>query len=299
MTLLNRTADVLKPHVGTKTRRRLTRTRFRTRRPSANWRVLPDFLVIGAMRSGTSSLFKYLAQHPEIAPSLRKEVEYFTRNFHEGERWYRQHFALAARRNLANARGRALLSFEATPYYLFEPRCPNRVHDLLPEARIVAVLRDPVDRAFSDYQHMCRHGFEELSFAEALEAEPQRVEPELRRMWEDPTYFSRDHHHFSYFERGRYGSQLQRWLRYYERDRILLVESSDLYERPGDVLQQVESFLKVRRWVPSGFRNYSYVGTPPPRARVDEGLRRELRARYEPDDDLLARLWGRTPSWRT
>jgi hypothetical protein len=297
MSVLQRAADVLKPHVGTPTRRRLTRARFSAREPSASWRVLPDFLVVGAMRSGTSSLFKYLAQHPEVSPSLRKEVEYFTRNFHEGETWYRQHFTLAARRHLAHARGRPLLSFEATPYYLFEPRCPERAHLLLPEARIIALLRDPVDRAFSDFQHMCRHGFEHLSFSEALEAEHHRVGPELRRMAEDPAYFSRDHHHFSYFERGRYAPQLRRWLTYYRRDQVLLLESQDLYRRPAEVLHQVQDFLGLRRWVPKEFRNYSYVGEPPARGRVDDGLRRELRARYAPDDADLAQLWGRAPSW--
>jgi hypothetical protein len=297
MSVLQRASDVLKPHVGASARRRLTKARFTARAPSAALRALPDFLVIGAMRSGTSSLYKYLSQHPQISASLRKEVEYFTRNYSEGERWYRQHFPLEARKAVAGARGRTLLTFEATPYYLFEPRCPPRAHQLLPEARIIAVLRDPVDRAYSDFQHMCRHGFEKLGFAEAVQAEPRRVGPEIERMTREPGYFSRDHHHFSYFERGRYAPQLHRWLSYYRRDQVLLLESEDLYRRPAELLHQVQDFLGVHRWVPTQFRNYSYVGEPPPRARIDDQLRHELRARYAHDDEELAQLWGRTPSW--
>jgi hypothetical protein len=298
VSVVQRVSDTIKPRLSMETRTRINKARFSSRAPSASLRLLPDLLVIGAMRSGTSSLFKYLSGHPELAPSLRKEVEFFTRNHGRSEEWYRQHFPLRARRTAARAAGRDLLAFEATPYYLFDPRAAARARALLPDAKVVAVLRDPVDRAYSDYQHMRRHGFEKLSFADALAAEPERTGAELARMGADPTYFSKDHHHFSYFERGRYGPQLQRWLAHYPPTQVLLLESADLYEQPARLLHEVEDFLGVRRWVPPRFRNYSYVGEPPPRARVDEDLRAVLRERYAADDDLLATLWGRTPSWR-
>ena len=113
----------------------------------------------------------------------------------------------------------------------------------------------------------------------------------------DPAYFSRDHHHFSYFGRGRYAAQLSGWLEHYPSTRLLLVESQDLYEHPEACLASVTDFLGLRRWTPHEFRNYSYVGKPPRRLAVDPGLRSELRARYAADDARLAELWGRRPSW--
>ena len=298
MGISQRFADVVKPHVGVQVRSRVVRSRFAARGPSAGMRMLPDFLVIGAMRGGTSSLYKYLSQHPDVAPSLRKEIDYFSRHYDRGERWYRQHFALRTRRQLAEIRGRQLLTFEATPYYLFDPRCPARAQALLPSARQVVLLRDPVERAFSDYQHMCRLGFEDLSFAAALDAEPRRLAPELARMAEDPGYFSRAHHHFSYFSRGLYAEQLERWLAVYPTSSLLLVESKDLYDDPAQCVTTVLDFLGLRRWAPARFRNYSYVGAPPQRSKVDQGLQRELRTRYAVDDRRLAEMWGRIPSWR-
>ncbi len=298
MAVAQRVADTLKPYVGPQARARITRARFAARRPTAGLRCLPDFLLIGAMRSGTSSLFKYLAQHPELAPSLRKEVDYFARHPHRGEDWYRRHFALESRRRIAEARGRSLLSFEATPYYLYEPRTPARAAALLPQARLVVLLRDPVDRAFSDYQHMRRLGFEPLSFPDAVDAEEARLTPELARMAADPGYFSRDHHHFSYLARGRYADQLERWLAHYPAGRMLLLESRDLYRDPATCVRAVSDFLGVRPWTPQQFRNYSYVGRPPRRDVVDPGLRAQLRARFAESDQRLEQLWGHRPSWR-
>lgn len=298
MSMTQRVADVLKPHVSQKSRSRIVRARFRARTPTARARVLPDFLVIGAMRSGTSSLFKYLTQHPEIAPSLRKEVEYFTRHHDRGELWYRQHFALSRHQRAATLRQRRVLAFEATPYYLYAPRCPERAYRLLPKAKLIALLRDPVERAFSDYEHMVRLGFETLSFADAVQAEPARLAPELARMAEDPMYFSPTHHHFSYVSRGRYAEQIRRWVQHYPRGSILLIESKHLYQDPAETFLRILDFLDVSLWAPPSFRNYSYVGRPPDRSRIDPGVRHELMDTYAADDRALHSLLGVMPSWR-
>ncbi len=290
-------ADVVKPHVTTRTRTRVVRTRLALRQPTADLRVLPDFLVIGTMRGGTSSLYKYLSQHPEVAPSLRKETEYFTRYYDRGERWYRQHFPLSARRRLAEVRGGRLLTFEATPYYLFDTRCPARAHGLLPSVQLVVLLRDPVERAFSHYQHMSRLGFEDLDFASALEAEDGRLSADEARLEADPSFVARAHHRFSYLSRGRYAEQLDRWLEFYPRSSLLILESGDLYADPAGSLRTVLDFVGLRAWEPPGFRNYSYVGAEPRRAKLDPGLRRELNGRFAADGRRLAQIWGRTPSW--
>lgn len=122
---------------------------------------------------------------------------------------------------------------------------------------MVVLLRDPVERDFSHYLHMCRLGFEDFSLPDALEAEPRRLAPEVARMAEDPGYFSQKHHHFwlSYFSRGQYAEQLEKWLAVYPRSSVLLLESRDLYVDPEESLTILLDFLGLARRVPSSFRN--------------------------------------------
>jgi hypothetical protein len=286
---MDRAKEVVPGDVRTK----IVRARLRARVPSARWRGLPDVLVIGGMRCGTSSLYKYLGYHPGIAPSLRKEVEYLTRYHHEGEAWYRAHFPLSARRWAHRRTGGAeLVTFEASPYYLLHPRAAERAAALVPDARIVVMLRDPVDRAFSHWQHMVRHGIEDLSFEEAVAAEPVRLAPELEKMAIDPTYFSPTHYHHSYLARSRYAEQLERWLAHYPADRFLVVSSDGMYADVAGTYGRVLDFIGVPRWEPETFENYSYLGADFGRATttIDPGVREELTAAFASDQARLAVL---------
>jgi hypothetical protein len=287
--------ELVRRNLDMRQRSRIAGARVAARRPTQAWRSLPDFLVIGTMRGGSSSLFRYLCAHPGVRRPLRKEVEYFTRHHDRGVGWYRQHFPL--RRPGSLGRG-GPSTFEATPYYLFHPLAPVRASALLPGCRLVALLRDPVDRAWSHHQHMTDLGFEQLGFAAALAAEESRLAPELVRMAEDPAYFSRPHHRFSYLARGRYAEQLERWLACYPRSQILVLDSRDLYARPAETFAEVTGFLGLADWQPDEFRNHSrpHVGSS---RGPDPALRSELYQRLEADDRRLADLWGRTPGWRS
>ena len=124
-------------------------------------------MILGAQRGGTTSLFDWLALHPSVAPSTTKEVHYFDRHYAQGERWYRTHFRLRVGSRLA---------IEATPYLLFYPVAPARVaSDLPPTTRFIVLLRDPVQRAISQYWHSCRIHAEDKPLSEALALEEQRL----------------------------------------------------------------------------------------------------------------------------
>ncbi|MDJ0953309.1 MAG: sulfotransferase domain-containing protein, partial [Acidimicrobiia bacterium] len=196
--------DALKRIAPVRMRRRLVRLRLRLRRVTARFRILPTFVILGGQRCGTSSLYKYLGQHPEIAPSLRKEIEYFTIDYGNGELWYRAHFPLALRRLISRLFGRSLVTFEATPDYLFDPRAPERLQRLLPEARLIVLLREPVSRAFSHYHHMARLGLDDLSFPDAIAAEESRLSGQLEEMKEDPLARVLPFRRYSYRTRGLY-----------------------------------------------------------------------------------------------
>jgi len=167
-------------------------------RLTARRRPLPDFLVIGAQKAGTTALYAYLRWHPGIAGPSWKEVSFFDRHWWRGEAWYRGQFPLRAGERLVG---------EASPSYLFHPLAPERARSLVPGAKLVALLRDPVDRAYSQYQHEVALGREPLSFEDALAAEEERTRGEAERLAADPRAFSRAWWDHTYAARGRYAEQ--------------------------------------------------------------------------------------------
>ncbi|MFV2000822.1 MAG: sulfotransferase [Acidimicrobiia bacterium] len=263
-------------------------------------RMLPDFVILGGQRCGTSSLYKYLGRHPEIAPSLRKETEYFTIDFDKGESWYRAHFPLEIRRTVAEKRGKTLLTFEATPDYLFDPRAPQRLAELLPEAKLIIMMRDPVERAYSHYRHNVRLGLEDLSFRDAIAAETERVAPDIEMMHRDPLNRVLNFRRYSYMSRGLYSEQLARWFDQFERDRFLIMSAEDFFVHPGNTLHSLEGFVGVDVWSPSEFLNYSYVGASTgENPDLPPDLRHELEQRFVASNADLERLTGAAVPWAT
>jgi len=299
-------ADRVRARLTFKQRRRIALARVALRRPTAPLRLLPDFLVIGAQRCGTSSLFRYLAQHPWVGRPLRKEVEYFTVRFHEGPDWYRAHFPLRLRRTKARLVGCDLRTFEATPDYLFFPGAAERAAELLPEARLVALLRDPVERAWSHYRHVVRLGREPLGFDEAIEAEPERLAGEVERAGADPAYPARSLRLHSYAARGRYAEHLAPWIERYGRERLLVVRAEDLFAEPETTYLEILRFLGLPGAMPRDFRNFSYpaasggggaarhaaAGSPAP-----EPTAARLRAYFAPYNRELGALLDRELGW--
>src|SRR4051794_21160756 len=220
---------------------------MRFRRPLAGLRATPDFMVIGAQRGGTSSLYRYLAAHPDGRPSVRKETEYFTRSYGEGPTWYRSHFTLR----------RSGRSFEATPDYLFHPLAPARVATDLPASRLVVLLREPAARARSHCQHMTRIGFEQLSFADALDAESERIDADLARLEAGDPVVEGPLLRYSYRARGHYADQLERWQASFPPEQLLVLRSEELFADPAATLARVEQFVGLPLWLPPSFANWS------------------------------------------
>lgn len=218
-------------------------------------RRLPDFLIIGTQRGGTTSLYRYLSQHPQVCAPLGKELQYFTLNWHRSCRWYRAHFPKSGIRDGVE-RG-STQTFEASPYYLFHPHAPARAAGVVPQARLVALLRDPVERAYSHFLHNVRYGYEALSFEAAIDAEEERIGEETRRMFEDPCYVSHDHQHFSYVARGRYASQVRRWQEHYPPSRLLILTTENLCQRPGETFSTLLRFLELKEWHPPSFPQHT------------------------------------------
>ena len=211
----------------------------------ATWRkrVLPDFIIVGAMKCGTSSLYAYLAQHPRLLPSYeRKEIHFFDGgldscidNYTKGQAWYRAHFPLKKTVNTD------FKTFEASPLYLFNPLVPKRIFDLAPETKIIVVLRNPTERAISHYFHEKRKGREKLPIMEAFQEEENRLESIIKN--ED--YKSNAFMHCSYKSRGLYKQQIDRYLNYFPRKQILTLNSEELFNEPNKSLRKVFEFVGV------------------------------------------------------
>jgi len=256
-------------------------------------RALPDFLIIGAQKAGTTALFSYLRRHPTILGPWWKEVSFFDRHFARGPHWYRGQFPTRAHRRLVNRRHHAeALAGEASPGYLFHPDAPKRAAALLPRARLIALLRNPIDRALSHYHHEVALGREPLSFEAAIAQEPERMRGELERM-RDPTYFSHAWWNFTYLARGDYAPQLDRWLAVFPREQLLVLATDELLAQPASTYARVLEFLGAPPYELDSYplvfeRDY---------LEMDPATRRRLADVFAESNRRLYELLGRDFGW--
>ncbi|MCU1454540.1 MAG: putative Sulfotransferase, partial [Acidimicrobiales bacterium] len=265
---------------------------------TADRRPGPDLLVVGSKRGGTTSLWRYLAEHPSVLPLFPraenlKGTYFFDEEWQRGERWYRSHFASeAARERAARRLGHRPATFEASPYYLFHPLAPQRAQQVAPDALIVAVLRDPVERAYSHWKERRRHT-EDLDFEAALAAEDERTRGEEARLVADPRAHSFAHRHQTYLAQGRYAPMLERWIAAYGRERVVAVPAEEFYAAPQILLDDLAARL--------GLPTHRIVDAEPfnaaPSAGMPTAVRAALRERLAPDIEAVERLLGRAMPW--
>lgn len=269
--------------------------------PTSGLRAMPDFLIIGAQRAGTTSLHRYLLASPAVVPPrLTKGVHYFDVSFDRSFAWYRSHFPTRARMRRAAARtGGPAVTGEGSPYYLFHPLAADRIAAALPEVKLLVVLRDPVTRAWSHYHHEVARGFETLPFADALDAEPARLAGEVERMRADVRYVGFSHQHHAYVGRGRYLEQLLRYERVVAADQMLVLETTELRDDAQAACDRVADFLGIPQWslpVATRHNTRSYPQMP-------AGLRERLARAFADDNErLFAHLgvrWPWTPAFQS
>jgi hypothetical protein len=258
--------------------------------------MLPSFLICGAQRCGTTSMYRTLSQHPMVLKArLHKGIHYFDTGYGHSLAWYRGHFParrLAAR--VAAETGTAPLTFESSPYYMFHPLAGERIHRDLPGVRLLVLLRDPVERAYSAHAHERARGFETEDFEGAIELEPARLAGESERMTADPRYASHSHQHQAYRTRGQYIDQLERLEKLFGRERIHVVDSGDFFADPEPAYAQVLAFLGLPPHPGTVFERHNAR----PRAPMADATRMSLGEYFRPYDERLTRWLGWVPSWR-
>lgn len=263
------------------------------RRVTADLRLRPTFLVIGAQRSGTTSLHDHLAEHPAVLPAKVKEIQYFHRYYEKGDRWYRARFPVTARASRVRRRiGAEPAVGETSPDYLFDPRAPARVHAFGPALKLIAILRDPVERAHSHWRMECRRGREELSFEEALDREERQLDAELALLAETTGYRELPFR-ISYAARGRYAEQLEGWLELFPREQLLVLTTQELEASPAEMMSRVSRFLEIPEWRSGSYRIRGAQGE----AEIPPGARERLARAFEQHNRRLEELLGRSLDW--
>jgi hypothetical protein len=259
----------------------------------------PDFVIIGAKRGGTTSLYNYVLEHPAIQPLYParvglKGVHYYDSNYSRGLRWYRSHFPLrAGGRQLARPGIKPGITGDASPYYLFHPLAAERLARDFPDVRIIVFLRDPVERAYSHFKERTHHGAETLSFEDALAAEEGRLRGEAERIAAEPGYLSYEHENHSYLAQGRYLDMLPRWFGLFPREQFHIAASEDFYAEPERHVNQVWQFLGLPPGRLASRVRHNYLPAP----AIQPETRQRLREELADHDRGLEELLGRTLPW--
>ena len=236
--------------------------------------AMPAFLIIGAKKCGTTFLYDLLIRHPHVEPAAKKELHYFDILYEEESiEWYRRCFPAPRWKE-----GRRTITGEATPYLDASRVVPERVARVLPRARLIALLRNPVDRAYSDYQQARRKGREPLTFEEAIEAEKTKTLA-----------------HRKYLSRSTYADHLLRWSRFFAEEQMLVLKSEDFFERTQDTLERVLDFLDLPNWELEALEKRNKGKYEP---RMDPTTRQRLEEYFEPHNERLYEHLGVDFEWQ-
>ena len=233
--------------------------------------ALPDFVIIGAQKGGTSFLYYLLTRHPLVEPAARKELHFFDNpeRFDNGVGWYRRCFPQSGWKD-----GLRSITGEATPSYLFYPPVAKRMAGVVPQARLIALLRNPVDRTYSHYQMQVKRGTEPSTFEEAIEQQ-----------------------HAPYVPRSIYVDQLLCWFEFFSKEQMLILKSEDFFERPVETLKVVLNFLDLPEWQPEASELEQRRHTGSYKQKMDPSTRRRLEAYFEPYNKRLYECLGVDFGW--
>ena len=257
--------------------------------------TLPDFLIIGAAKSGTTSLFEHLIKHPSIFPPLAQQPNFFTSNFHNGESWYRSYFPSIITKNITQTiKKKKFLTGEASTQYYWYPHAAKRAKSLLPNAKIILLLRNPIDRSYSQYQMEFSKGNEELiSFEDAIEQENERIKDEYDKMLHDENYYSNQYTIQSYITKSIYVNYIEEWFKYFPREQFLFLNSEDFNSNTSKVYKQTLNFLNVSE---IDFKKYE-VFRAAKYQEMNPSTRKKLSEFFKPHNEKLYKLINQNFHW--
>lgn len=265
---------------------------------TSSFRVLPDFIIIGSAKCGTTSLYNYMIQHPDIYQASRKEIHYF--DLHRTG-WYRSNFPTVFLKNRTKKNNRPFVTGEATPNYLFFPNVPKKVLEECPNTKFIVLLRNPTDRAYSHFQHQSRKKLvasregerENLSFDEAVKAEEKRLEGEWEKISKDKAYSTEKFRNRSYLSRGIYVDQLERWMKYFPKEQFLIIKTEEFKEDSQGILNRIFNFVGVSEFKVENLKKLNAGKYE----NMNKTTRKYLVNYFKPHNEKLAKLLDMDLNW--
>lgn len=252
-------------------------------------RTLPNFFVIGVMRSGTTSLYHNLDQHPCITKSAYDEIGYFDTNFELGINWYRSFFPTKFYKNNIIKKHGKFLTYDVTPFYIYHPYVAKRIYDLLPDSKFITILRNPIDRAYSNYFLTVRNANQKLSFEEI-------INEEIRKINENPKKDTMEYYNFvnhSLLARGFYAEQLEIWFKQFNKSQFLVLKSEEYNKNTQNTLEEIFQFLELPSFKIKNIEKHN-VGKYP---QLKSDTRKMLIDFFKPYNEKLYEIIGTDMGW--
>ena len=205
-------------------------------------RSLPDFIIIGTARSGSTSLYYNICQHPCVLSAAYDELGFFDSNFHLGLNWYRSLFPTLFSKWVVKQKKQFAITGEDTPFYIWNPLVAKRILKIIPNIKLIVLFRNPVDRAYSNYHLGVRAGSEKLSFEDAIQMELKKLDKINDEIEQDVDKYTTPR---SYIAKGFYADQLKVWLELFSSEQLMIVSTEDLESNPQKTLDRIYNFLKI------------------------------------------------------
>jgi len=258
-------------------------------------RLLPSFIIIGFPRCGTTSLYNYLIEHPSIAPPLSKEIRFFGQYYDEDINWYKRYFPTLLHKYKIKKNFRDyFMTGEGSGTYVHHPLAPNRIKKAIPHIKLIVLLRNPVDRAYSQYFKIVEQGRDNLSFENAIEIESKRIRGEWEKMINNQNYYSMEYHNYSYLSAGIYVDKLKLWFNSFDKEKILIIRSEDLYNDPPLIFKKTLKFLNLPNWEIRKYEKYNVTDKKP---FLESTMKKKLINYFKPHNERLYQFLGRDFGW--
>jgi tetratricopeptide (TPR) repeat protein len=253
----------------------------------------PDFLIIGTPKGGTTALYNYLSQHPQIVPALHKEISFFDTKFNLGLDWYGAHFPNFSQYNTYNK----LLTGEATPNYMYSQIVCQRIYDCLPKVKLIVVLRNPIDRGISHYYMAKKIGIEKRDLITVINQEIQ-VLKSLSNNLDNPNNLKNMGNQLktgkNYFQSGLYVYFLAIWLEKFSTNQIVILSNEEMLKDTDQVMMNTYQFLGLPHYPLNEYKKHftgNYYN------EMTQQQRDDLSELLQPHNNLLEKYLGRKFNW--
>jgi len=256
-------------------------------------RVLPDFIIIGTVRSGSTSLYYNICEHPSVLPAAYDEIGFYDSNYHLGVNWYRSMFPTKKEMQKIEKNTGHAITGEDTPFYIWNSEAAERIYKDITNSKIIAIFRNPIDRAFSNYNVGKRAGTspefvgitEKLSFEDAIDKEIEFMkENSLQKSIE---------RRGSYLSKGHYAEQLKIWLKIFPKKQIHILSTEDMQKNPESTISEIFQFLDISDYIIKNPQKQKYFKYP----EMKKDTREKLIDYYKPLNEQFFKIIGKKFNW--